>query len=167
MEPNPGHQVVVVVYAGNSTTHTKTKEDRTMSAETNTPRTVVEKFVERLGRQDQDGIQELFADQIDWYVPGSDSLPWTGRRTRRDEVASFFTTMWPHYVTGESKVSLERIVVDDTDVILLGAFTHTIASSSRVFTTPSAMHLVVEDGRITRMHLYEDTLLIEQAFAAS
>lgn len=137
-----------------------------MATESKTPRAVVEKFVERLGRQDPEGIQELFADQIDWYVPGSDTLPWTGRRTRRDDVASFFTTMWPHYVSGKSKVSLERIVVDGTDVILLGTFTHTIASSGREFTTPSAMHLVVEDGQITRMRLYEDTLLIEQAFAA-
>lgn len=137
-----------------------------MAADTETPRAVVEQFVERLGRQDAEGIQELFADQIDWYVPGSDTLPWTGRRTRRGDVASFFTTMWPHYVPGKSEVTLERFVVDETDVILLGTFTHMIASSGKEFTTPSAMHLVVEDGRIVRMHLYEDTLVIEQAFTA-
>ena len=137
-----------------------------MATDTRTSRAVVEQFVERLGRQDPEGIQELFAPQIDWYVPGSDALPWTGRRTRREEVAPFFTTMWPHYVPGESHVALERFVVDEGDVILLGTFTHTIASSGRRFTTPSAMHLVVEDGKIIRMHLYEDTLVIEQAFAA-
>ncbi|MGJ9413668.1 nuclear transport factor 2 family protein [Aeromicrobium sp. CF4.19] len=138
-----------------------------MATDTETSRAVMERFVERLGRQDADEIQELFAAQIDWYVPGSDRLPWTGRRARREDVATFFTTMWPYYVPGKSIVALERTVVDEGDVILLGTFTHTIASSGREFTTPSAMHLAVEDGEIVRMHLYEDTLVIEQAFTAA
>ncbi|GAA4827042.1 hypothetical protein [Streptomyces ziwulingensis] len=49
--------------------------------------------MERLGKQDPNGIQELFAEEIDWYVPGSDTLSWTGRRTRREEVAPYFSTM--------------------------------------------------------------------------
>ncbi|WP_431914625.1 nuclear transport factor 2 family protein [Nonomuraea jabiensis] len=75
-----------------------------MATDTQASRTVAEKFVERLGRQDPDGIQELFSEEIDWHVPGSDALPWTGRRTRREEVAPYFTTMWPHFAHGRSKV---------------------------------------------------------------
>lgn len=137
-----------------------------MATDTQTSRTVADKFVERLGRQDPDGIQELFAEEIDWYVPGSDALAWTGRRTRREEVAPYFTTMWPHFVHGESKVVLERVIVDGGDVILLAVFTHTIAASRKEFTTPTAMHLVVENNRIVRMHLYEDTLTVDEAFNA-
>lgn len=135
-----------------------------MTMDSQTSRAVAEQFLERLGRQDQDGIQELFAADIDWHVPGNDELPWTGRRTRREEVAPYFTTMWPHFVPGKSKVVLERIIVDGGDVMLLGVFTHTVASTGKEFTTPSAMHLVVEDGEIVRMHLYEDTLSLDQAF---
>ncbi|MHC3471039.1 nuclear transport factor 2 family protein [Streptomyces sp. 7R007] len=136
-----------------------------MTTDTQTSRAVTEQFVERLGRQDQDGIQDLFAADIDWYVPGNDALPWTGRRTRREDVAAYFTTMWPHFVPGKSKVVLERIIVDGGDVMLLGVFTHTVAATGREFTTPSAMHLVVEGGEIVRMHLYEDTLSVDQAFS--
>lgn len=137
-----------------------------MATDTQTSRVVAKAFVERLGQQDQDGIQELFASEIDWHVPGSDTLPWTGRRTRREEVAPYFTTMWPVYVPGKSKVVLERMIVEDGDVMLLGTFTHTILASGKEFTTPSAMHLLVEDGEIVRMHLYEDTLTVDQAFHA-
>ncbi|MFJ9620873.1 nuclear transport factor 2 family protein [Streptomyces sp. NPDC101181] len=137
-----------------------------MPTDSQTSRSVADQFVQRLGGQDQDGIQELFAADIDWYVPGSDSLPWTGRRIRREEVAPYFTTMWPHFVAGKSKVALDRIVVDGGDVILLGIFTHTVAATGKEFTTPSAMHLVVEDGEIVRMHLYEDTLSVAEAFKA-
>ncbi|MGW0903395.1 nuclear transport factor 2 family protein [Streptomyces sp. NPDC002853] len=137
-----------------------------MATDTQTSRTVTEKFVERLGMQDPDGIQELFAEEIDWQVLGSDALPWTGRRTRREEVAPYFTTMWPHFAPGRSKVVLERVIVDGGDVVLLAVFTHTVVATGKEFTTPVAMHLMVEDSRIVRMHLYEDTLTVDKAFTA-
>ncbi|MDA0566720.1 nuclear transport factor 2 family protein [Streptomonospora sp. S1-112] len=135
-----------------------------MATDAQTSRAVAEKFLERLGRQDPDGIQELFSEEIDWHVPGSGALPWTGRRTRREEVAPYFTTMWPHFAHGRSKVVLERLIVDGGDVVLLAVFTHTAVTSGKEFTTPVAMHLAVEDGRIVRMHLYEDTLTVAKAF---
>ncbi|RLV81555.1 ketosteroid isomerase [Streptomyces rapamycinicus NRRL 5491] len=122
--------------------------------------------MERLGRQDPDGIQELFAEEIDWHVPGSDALPWTGRRTRREEVAPYFTTMWPHFAPGRSKVVPERVIVDGGDVVLLAVWTHTVVATGKEFTTSAATHLTVEDNRIVRMHLYEDTLTVEKAFNA-
>ena len=137
-----------------------------MATDTQTSRTVAEKFVERLGRQDPDGIQELFAEEIDWHVPGSDTFSWAGRRTRREEVAPYFTTMWPHFAPGRSEVALERVVVDGGDVVLLAAWTHTVAATGKEFSTPAAIHLRVEDGRIVRMHLYEDTLTVATAFDA-
>ncbi|MFD8863592.1 nuclear transport factor 2 family protein [Streptomyces sp. NPDC059590] len=137
-----------------------------MTTDTQTSRTVAEKFLERLGRQDPDGIQELFSEEIDWHVPGSDALPWTGRRTRREEVAPYFTTMWPHFAHGQSKVVLERFIVDGGDVVLLAVFTHTAVASGKEFTTPVAIHLAVEGGRIARMRLYEDTLTVAEAFKA-
>ncbi|MFD8799928.1 nuclear transport factor 2 family protein [Streptomyces atroolivaceus] len=137
-----------------------------MTTDTQTSRTVAEQFVERLGKQDPNGIQELFAEEIDWYVPGSDALSWTGRRTRREQVAPYFTTMWPHFVPGKSEVALERVIVDGGDVVLLAVWTHTVVATGKEFTTPAAMHLMVEDSRIVRLHLYEDTLTVDKAFNA-
>ncbi|MFF1465745.1 nuclear transport factor 2 family protein [Streptomyces sp. NPDC058330] len=137
-----------------------------MTTETQTSRTVAEEFVRRLGKQDPDGIQELFSQEIDWYVPGSDRLSWTGRRTRREEVAPYFTTMWPHFVPGRSTVELKSIVADGGDVVLLAAWTHTVAATGKEFTTPAAIHLTIEDGRIVRLHLYEDSLTVNEAFNA-
>lgn len=81
-----------------------------------------------------------------------------------EEVAPYFTTMWPHFAHDKSKVVLERVIVDGGDVMLLAVFTHTVVASGKEFTTPTAMHLVIEDGRIVRMHLYEDTLTVHEAF---
>lgn len=39
-----------------------------------------------------------------------------------------------------------------------------IESTGTPFTTPIVLHLKVENGKIHYLHLYEDTLLISQAF---
>ncbi|KUN25470.1 ketosteroid isomerase [Streptomyces antibioticus] len=138
-----------------------------MTTATQTSRTVAEKFPEHLGRQDRDSIQELFTDQIDRYAPDSTAPPWTGHRTRREEAGPYFTTMWQHFTNGQSKVALERFNVDCGDVGLPAVFTHTAAPTGKESTTPAAPHLATEDGRITRMHLPEDTPTAAEAFNAS
>jgi hypothetical protein len=38
---------------------------------------MAEEFMNCLGARDKVGLQELFAADIDWYVPGAEQLPWT------------------------------------------------------------------------------------------
>jgi hypothetical protein len=44
---------------------------------------------------------------------------------------------------------------------------HVIKRSGKTFTTPIALRLEVQSGKIRRLQLYEDTLLIAQAFEAA
>lgn len=125
---------------------------------------VIVKFLERLGSQDADGVQALFAPEVDWFVPGDGRLPWPGRRSAPHQIGDYFRTMWPHYVPGASRVDLEKIIVDGMEAVVLAHFWHVIALSGRPFDTPAALHLTVAYGQITRLHLYEDTLAVERAF---
>ena len=122
------------------------------------------RFVERLGQQDAEGIGELFADEIDWYVPGSDALPWTGRRSRREQVAEYFEAMWPSFAPGQSSATVDNIVIDGDDAVVFSRFTHTVARNGKRLNTPAALHLTIANGQIIRMHLYEDTLAVHAAF---
>jgi ketosteroid isomerase-like protein len=127
-------------------------------------RAIVGEFLDRLGAGDADGVGKLFSDRIDWFVPGNSRLPWTGRRTRGDEVSEYLQTMWPHFLPGASKVEVHSVIVDGDDAVVLSTFEHTVKSNGRTFMTPSAMHLKVTDGKITEMELYEDTAAVSQAF---
>ncbi|WP_033210614.1 nuclear transport factor 2 family protein [Streptomyces bikiniensis] len=51
----------------------------------------VDAFFERFGAEDLPGLLGLFADTVDFDVPGSPDVPWTGARSGRDEIAEFFT----------------------------------------------------------------------------
>jgi uncharacterized protein (TIGR02246 family) len=126
-------------------------------------RTVVGEFLGALGKGDADLIATAFAEEIDWYVPGDERQAWTGQRTRRDEVPAYFRTMWPVFVPGESETEIKRILVDGPDAVILAQFTHTVQATGRRFSTPVAMHLTVEHGKLVRMHLYEDTHLVARS----
>ncbi|MFF1695072.1 nuclear transport factor 2 family protein [Streptomyces sp. NPDC058257] len=123
----------------------------------------ISRFLHLLAAADADGLADLFADDIDWFVPGDSSLPWTGRRTRREQVAAYFRTMWPVFVEGESESRIDQVLVDGDEAALFGRFTHTVKSTGRRFTTPVAFRLTVRGGRIERLHLFEDTLAVARA----
>ena len=138
----------------------------TSSAENQTTtEKVVARFLDRLGEQDAEGIGELFADQIDWFVPGSGALPWTGSRSRREHVADYFRTLWPAFVPGQSTATVDKVVIDGDDAVVFSSFSHTVAKNGRRLETPAALHLTIANGQIVRMHLYEDTLSVHDAFA--
>ncbi|MBM0201712.1 nuclear transport factor 2 family protein [Micromonospora sp. NPDC051227] len=137
-----------------------------MTSSTNVTKAMVNQFMERLAKQDAEGLGELFADEIDWNVPGSEELPWTGRRSRREHVPVYFRTMWKAFVAGQSTAIPGAVVVDGDDAVILGTFSHTVVSTGKRFETPVALHLTISDGKIVRMHLYEDTHAVNQAFQA-
>jgi uncharacterized protein len=121
-------------------------------------------FVGRLGERDAEGIGKLFADEIDWYVPGSEALPWTGSRSRREQVAEYFRTMWPAYVPGRGTATVDKVVIDGDDAVVFSTFSHTVIKNGRRLNNPAALHLTIANGQIVRMHLYEDTLAVHEAF---
>ena len=42
----------------------------------------------------------------------------------------------------------------------------TVLSNGTAYTSPFALHLTVEDGLITRYHIYEDSLTVAHALSA-
>lgn len=131
-----------------------------------TTESVIMSFLERLGAQDAAGLGDLFAEEIDWFVPGSSDLPWTGKRTRRADVPEYFSTLWAGLEAGKSIVAPGKVLISGDDGVVFAHFTHTAKPTGRVFETPVALHLTVASGAITSLHLYEDTLAVSDAFAA-
>lgn len=125
---------------------------------------VINEFFELLGAKDAAGVAELFAENIDWYVPGSDKLPWTGQRSKKHDVPEYLHTMWSAFEPGKSIVKVHTIMIDGEHAAVFSTFSHTAASTGRPFETPTAMHFTIRDGRIVTMHLYEDTAAVGQAF---
>jgi hypothetical protein len=72
--------------------------------------------------------------------------------------------MWPAFAPGQSTATLDKVVIDGDDAVVFSSFTHTVARNGKRLRTPAAMHLTIANGQIVRMHLYEDTLAVHEAF---
>lgn len=125
---------------------------------------IINAFLQKVGAHDAEGAAELFSEEIDWFVPFNSKLPWTGRRSKREEVVEYLHTMWSYYETEKSQAEIKKIFIDGDEAVILGSFAHVIARSGRQFETPIAMHLGIVNDKIYKMHLYEDTFLVDQAF---
>jgi ketosteroid isomerase-like protein len=129
-----------------------------------TTREVVEAFFGLLAAQDPDKVTEVFADDIDWFVPGSPALPWTGPRTKSSEVADYLRTLGANIVPEENVDDIEALLVDGDHAVMLGRFTRVATGTGRRYVTPVAMHFQVAEDKIVKLHLYEDTLAVAQAY---
>lgn len=130
-----------------------------------TTRDVVEQFFGLLRSGDPDKVAEIFADDIDWYVPGAESLPWTGRRSKGSEVADYLRTLGSNIVPEKNVDEVEALVVDGDHAVMLGRFTRVAKSTGRTYAMPVAMRFQVAGDKIVKLYLYEDTLKVAQAYS--
>ncbi|MEO3767323.1 nuclear transport factor 2 family protein [Streptomyces sp. B5E4] len=135
-------------------------------------RTVVEELLRRIGEGDPDHIAELYAEQGDWKLDwpeaehGRSATPWIRHRSTRADAAAHYREIAEHHVPEAVATQVERILVDGKDAVVLGEIRQTARSTGRAYRARFALHLTVEDGLVTRHHVYEDSLAVAQAFDA-
>ncbi|GLY71459.1 nuclear transport factor 2 family protein [Amycolatopsis taiwanensis] len=139
---------------------------------TTTTRAVVEEVLRRIAEGDPDRVAELYADGADWKLDwpeaehGRAATPWIRHRSTRADAAAHFREIAEHHVPEAAGTVVERILVDGDDAVVLGEIRQTARSTGRAYRSRFALHLTVEDGLITRHHIYEDSLAVAQAFDA-
>lgn len=110
-------------------------------------------------------LTELFADEVDWLLAENPAVPWIRPRSTAAECAAQFTELMEHTVPEDAKASVDTFLVDAADAVLMGHVSGTVRTTGKSFEGPFALRLTVEDGRITRHHLYENSLSIADACA--
>ncbi|QKW27622.1 nuclear transport factor 2 family protein [Streptomyces seoulensis] len=135
-----------------------------------TTRAVVDELLRRIGQGEATRIAEMYAERGDWKLDwpeaehGRAATPWIRHRSTRADVAAHFRELAEHHVPGQAATEIERVLVDGRDAVVLGEIRQTARSTGRAYRARFALHLTVEDGLITRHHVYEDSLAVAQAF---
>ncbi|MEU4213429.1 nuclear transport factor 2 family protein [Streptomyces sp. NPDC026206] len=132
------------------------------SADVNT-RAVVQEFLVRLGEGAPDRTAALFTETVDWMIAENPVVPWLRPRSTRADVADHFRELALGMVPVEGSPTVDAFLVDGADAVLTGRLAGAVQTTGKVFRSPFAMRLTVEDGLITRYHLYEDSLAIAEA----
>ncbi|MFE7300121.1 nuclear transport factor 2 family protein [Streptomyces sp. NPDC057579] len=135
-----------------------------------TTRTVVEELLHRIGEGHPERIAEMYAERGDWKLDwpeaehGRTATPWIRHRSTRADAAAHYRELAEHHVPGQAATEIERILVDGRDAVVLGEIRQTARSTRRAYRARFALHLTIEDGLVTRHHVYEDSLAVAQAF---
>lgn len=124
---------------------------------------VVTSFLQRVGGDDVAAIADVFTTDVDWLVAGNSALPWIGRRSSNAEVADYFRTMRGQFA-GPGTSTVEQILVDGTQAVVLATISNASAETGRNFTTKVAMHIGTHEDKIVSLHLYEDSWAVSNAF---
>jgi len=136
-----------------------------------TIRDVVQELLSRIGEGDPERIAEMYAEHSDWKLDwpeaehGRAATPWIRHRATRADAAEHFGQIAEHHVPEKADTRIERILVDGDDAVVLGEIRQTARATGRAYRARFALHLTVEDGLVTRHHIYEDSLAVAQAFA--
>ncbi|MEU7160685.1 nuclear transport factor 2 family protein [Streptomyces chrestomyceticus] len=128
-----------------------------------TTRAVVQDFLAARMAGDTVRLTALFADEVDWLLAENPVVPWIRPRTTGAECAAQAEEMAAHTVPEESRASVDAFLVDGTDAVLTGHVAGTVRATGKTFEGPFALRLTVENGRITRHHLYENSLSVAEA----
>jgi ketosteroid isomerase-like protein len=126
-------------------------------------RAVVQEFLAARLAGDTERLVELFADEVDWVLADNPGVPWIRPRSTAAECAAQFTELMEHTVPEDARASLDAFLVDGADAVLMGYLSGTVRATGKSFEGPFALRLTVEEGRITRHHLYENSLSIAEA----
>ncbi|SCF00401.1 nuclear transport factor 2 family protein [Micromonospora mirobrigensis] len=131
-----------------------------------TTRDVVERFFAMVGGgADPEEIALLFAEDVDWDLPGSPAIPWVGRRSSRAEVADYLRVLGANIVPEENVDQIEAILYDGDDAVMLGRFGRVARSTGRRYEMAVAMHFRVRGDQIVAFRLYEDSFQVAEAYA--
>ncbi|CAM5644268.1 nuclear transport factor 2 family protein [Streptomyces aurantiogriseus] len=135
----------------------------TVSSVAEATRAVVQEFLAARLAGDVGRLVELFADEVDWLLAENPAAPWIRPRSTAAECAAQATELMEHTVPEDARASVDTFLVDGTDAVLMGHVSGTVRATGKSFEGPFALRLTVEDGRITRHHLYENSLSIAEA----
>lgn len=123
---------------------------------TEATRAVVMDYFRRMGTQDPEQVAAVFADEVDWFIPGNQAVaPWLGRRGTRAEVAEFYRLLWS--AVTPLGADLQHLLVEGDVAVATGEFSSRFNQTGRVLESLFSIVFIVRDGRIVRYRLLEDS----------
>lgn len=123
-----------------------------------------DKFFEYIGAKNPEKIASMVSENVDWYIFESKYMPWTGHRSKREEVAALFKTLFSYFIDGSEKLEVQSFLLRGNEVAVFGTIERTVKKTGKHFKMPLAIHITVENNLISKFSLYEETLIIEKAF---
>ena len=132
------------------------------ATESYSPINVVLSYYSALGERNIEKIIEMFPEELDWYVPGDETIaPWLGTRNTCDQVREFFELLWQN--TEPVSAMIDHIAVVGNVVVSSGHFETRMVKTNKVYKSLFFTEITIVEGLIVKYRLLEDTLALVRA----
>ena len=122
-------------------------------------REVVKKFIQALAGRSLENLIPLFAEDVDWFIPGNQELaPWLGKRNTKEEVQEFFKLLWKN--TEPVSVQVDHILAEDNFAIIVGEFSTQMLQTGKTVSSIFSIHVTIENSLIARYRVQEDSYAV-------
>ena len=119
----------------------------------------VQNFLKHLGERNLSALVDLFAENVDWFIPGNEALaPWLGRRSTRAEVQHFFELLWEN--TEPVSASIDHMFIDNEHAVITGEFSTRMLKTGKVVDSLFSIQMTVLENKIVRYRLLEDSYAV-------
>jgi len=116
------------------------------------------------GRGDVAALLSMYADDIDWAMPGSpDVVPYAGPRHGLEQVAQFYAT-FPQTEEIE-QMDLQDFIAQGDKVLVFGHYKGRVKATGRSYTKDFIHAVTLRDGKVTRFREYVASDDMHAAFA--
>ena len=132
------------------------------ATESYSPIDVVLSYYSALGERNIEKIMKMFPEELDWYVPGDETIaPWLGTRKTCDQVREFFELLWQN--TEAVSGMIDHIAVVGNVVISSGNFETRMVKTNKVYKSLFFTEITIVEGLIVKYRLLEDTFGLVRA----
>ena len=111
---------------------------------------------------DIESLLAMMSDDIEWEIPQTENMPFTGKRHGKEMVREFFNTM------GMAQESLEfnpmEFITQGDKVVALGHYEWKTRESGQPYGGDWAHVFTISNGKITGFHEYMDTAAVANAY---
>lgn len=136
------------------------KETEQKSIEIQTQK-IVEEFYEIQSGKKQRSMAELFADKVDFDLPGNkEKFPWTGKRSTKKEVEDYFKVLYQNIKS--EKFDVEFIAINGENAVAVGQLSSVILKYDKVFNAQFVNIFKIRNGKIVKYHFLEDSYRLNE-----
>ncbi|WP_313386558.1 nuclear transport factor 2 family protein [Chishuiella sp.] len=122
---------------------------------------IVDEFYDiQFGRR-KGNLIDLFADKVDWDLPGNkNKFSWVGKRETKEEVQAFFYELSKNIES--EKFEIDFITVNGENATVVGSLVSKILPYNKSFSTTFVVILKVVDEKIVKYHFLEDSYKLNE-----
>jgi uncharacterized protein len=131
-----------------------------MSAEENVQ--IVKDAYAAFGRGDLQGLLALFAEDIEWIIPGEGGFPLAGTYRGLAGVADFFQKISEMFEM--TSLEIREFVAQGDRVLVVGFDRGRVKATNKMHEGHWVMAFTVRNGKVTNVREYLDTLALARGF---